>query len=96
MNQDHIRKACLSLGMAEPISIESDGTVWLGQDDNRTYPDMKPILAEYHRLRIERQRKAAYEQEADPLFFQYQRGDVTEQAWLDAVQSVKDRYPYPA
>ena len=47
------------------------------------------------RAAIENQRKAAYQQEADPLFFSYQRGEATEQEWLDAVQSVKDRYPYP-
>ena len=47
------------------------------------------------RLKAENQRKAAYQQEADPLFFSYQRGEATEQEWLDAVQSVKDRYPYP-
>jgi hypothetical protein len=25
----------------------------------------------------------------------WQRGDNTEQEWLDAVQAVKDAYPYP-
>jgi len=25
----------------------------------------------------------------------YQRGEVTEQDWLDAVQAVKDAHPYP-
>lgn len=41
-----IREACISLGMDEPISIEPDGTVWLGADDDREYPNMKPILKE--------------------------------------------------
>lgn len=40
-----IRLACYSLGMVEPISIEPDGTVWTGPDDDRHYPDMAPILA---------------------------------------------------
>lgn len=39
-----IRLACHALGMVEPISIEPDGTVWIGQDDNRSYPEMAPIL----------------------------------------------------
>lgn len=47
------------------------------------------------RAAIENQRKAAYQQEADPLFFSYQRGETTEQEWLNAVQSIRDRYPYP-
>jgi hypothetical protein len=40
-------------------------------------------------------RRAAYQTESDPLFFGWQRGDNTEQEWLDAVQAVKDAYPYP-
>lgn len=40
-------------------------------------------------------RREAYQREADPLFFGWQRGDNTEQEWLDAVQAVKDANPYP-
>lgn len=50
MNDVMIRKACYSLGFAEPISIEPDGTVWLGIDPDRFYPDMEPIRAEVARL----------------------------------------------
>ena len=39
------------------------------------------------------QRQQAYEQEADPLFFKWQRGEVTEQEWLDKVQQIRERYP---
>lgn len=38
-------------------------------------------------------RAAAYK-ETDALFFKAQRGEVTMQEWLDAVQAVKDRFPY--
>jgi hypothetical protein len=47
------------------------------------------------RKAVEDQRRAAYQTESDPLFFGWQRGDNTEQEWLDAVQAVKDAYPYP-
>lgn len=40
-------------------------------------------------------RQAAYQQISDPLFMQYQRGEVDKQAWLDAVQAIKDANPYP-
>ncbi len=40
-------------------------------------------------------RRQAYIRDADPLFFGYQRGENTEQEWLDAVQAVKDAHPYP-
>ena len=44
---------------------------------------------------VEQARQTEYQATADPLFFEFQRGDVTEQAWLDAVQAVKDANPYP-
>jgi len=47
------------------------------------------------RARVEQARLAEYQATTDPLFFEFQRGDVTEQAWLDAVQAVKDANPYP-
>ena len=40
-------------------------------------------------------RAAAYNVESDPLFFKWQRGEGTQQEWLDAVESIRDRYPYP-
>jgi hypothetical protein len=39
-------------------------------------------------------RQSAYRSEADPLFFQWQRGEGTEQAWLDKVAEIRERYPY--
>lgn len=44
---------------------------------------------------VEDARRAAYQIYADPLFFGWQRGENTEQEWLDAVQAVKDENPYP-
>ena len=44
---------------------------------------------------VEAARAKAYRELSDPLFFEYQRGDNTEQEWLDAVQAVKDAHPYP-
>ena len=37
---------------------------------------------------VEQERHAAYIADVDPLFFKWQRGTGTEQAWLDAVQAV--------
>ena len=41
----------------------------------------------------EANRKAAYIAEADPLFFKTQRGEATEQEWLDKIAEIKARYP---
>lgn len=38
-------------------------------------------------------RRAAYEGEADPLYFKSQRGEATIQEWLDKVAEIKARYP---
>ena len=40
-------------------------------------------------------RQIAYQKEADPIFFQYQRGTKTKAEWLSKVDEIKARYPYP-
>ena len=40
-------------------------------------------------------RQSAYAAESDPLFFQWQRGAGTEQAWLDKVAEIQARFPDP-
>lgn len=46
-----------------------------------------------HAEQVRLQRQAAYEQEADPLFFKAQRGEAAQQAWLDKVAEIKTRFP---
>ena len=38
-------------------------------------------------------RAKAYKNEADPLFFKYQRGEATEAEWLDKIEEIRARYP---
>lgn len=40
-----------------------------------------------------RSRKAAYTDESDPIFFKYQRGEATEQEWLDKITEIRARFP---
>jgi hypothetical protein len=40
------------------------------------------------------QRAAAYAAEADPLFFYWQAGEGSEEAWLSKRAEIRDRYPY--
>jgi hypothetical protein len=37
-------------------------------------------------------RAEAYRNESDPIFFQWQRGEKTQQEWLDKVAEIKQRY----
>jgi len=67
------------------------GTVTVSEvaDDYET-PSQKATYNE----RQKELRAEAYKEETDELFFQYQRGDITQQDWLDAVADIKQRYPY--
>ncbi len=39
-------------------------------------------------------REREYKNTADPLFMEFKRGEIEEQVWLDAVQAIKEQYPY--
>ena len=44
---------------------------------------------------VETTRRTQYEAQSDGLFFEWQRGTNTKEAWETAVQAVKDANPYP-
>lgn len=76
-------------GAEYPTHVTGTVTVSEVADDYET-PQKKAAYNEHQKeLRAE-----AYKEETDSLFFQYQRGDITEQDWLDAVDAIKARYPY--
>jgi hypothetical protein len=62
------------------------------QEDSHPHPDdpEEPFTAE----EIEELRLKEYRFTSDPVFFKWQRGEATEQEWLDAVEKVKKSYPY--
>ena len=76
------------------------GLTWLSDGDAPTLAELEAEWAqvEYEVAyeAVQKARQTAYQSESDPIFFDYQRGEVTEQDWLDAVQAVKDAHPYPA
>jgi hypothetical protein len=62
----------------------------------KTIKTPEQIAAEQAEQQLEQaqaNRKAAYEQEADPLFFKAQRGEVEQQVWLDKIAEIKQRFP---
>lgn len=75
------------------------GLTWLSEGKK---PTKKSLEAEWAQVqfevayaKVEADRQVAYRLTADPIFFEFQRGDKTEAEWLDAVQAVKDANPYP-
>jgi hypothetical protein len=69
-----------------------------GIDSGWTYlsdswvPPPAPVLS---REEVEFARRDAYQKYSDPLFFGWQRGENTEQEWLDAIQAIKTDNPFP-
>ena len=76
-----------------------DGLTWIGPGEQPTQAELDAAWpqVDYQKqyAAVEDARRAAYEAQSDPLFFEWQRGDGTEQAWLDAVAAVKAANPYP-
>jgi hypothetical protein len=76
-----------------------EGLTWLDDSPKPTLKALEALWPEVQHARartaVEQARQAAYRETADSLYFQYQRGEVTEQVWLNAVQAVKTAHPYP-
>lgn len=99
----------ITLTASETYSADIDGTVWSGiTPPTRFYADVMEAIAagapvgtppqptpESILAGIKAQRAAAYIAEADPLFFKYQRAEADQQEWIDKVEEIRLRYPYP-
>ena len=70
---------------------EGVGPTWLY--DGSTFSAPLPYVPTLEQQQAAR--AAAYRQEADPLFFQAQRGKATQQEWLDKIAEIEARFPYP-
>lgn len=60
-----------------------------------TPQEIAALQPQITRVGQEAKRQAAFVSEADPLFFQWQAGESTEEEWLAKRQEIRDRYPYP-
>ena len=76
-----------------------DGLVWLSETPKPTQAELDALWPqvqyENQVVAVEQARLVAYEQQSDPLFFKWQRGDATEVEWREAVAKVKAENPYP-
>ena len=70
--------------------------------DSSEKPKYEEIVAAWDQVSLEIEtekvdslRKAAYQKESDPLFFEFQRGEISQDVWLDKIAEIKARYPYP-
>jgi hypothetical protein len=60
---------------------------WLAAG-NTPQPADPPPATDYSALR-----RAAYAAESDPIYFMWQRGEATQQQWLDKIAEIKARWP---
>jgi hypothetical protein len=80
---------------------DPDQLVWLSEGDAPTVSELDGAWPQvqydraYAEVRAARHAAYAAPDGPDAIFLQWQRGDATEQDWLDAVQAVKDAHPYP-
>jgi hypothetical protein len=71
---------------------------WLDARPQPTWAELVAAIPEFqrseHNKTQEYARQRDYRNQADPLFFGWQRGENTEQEWLDKVAEIRARYPY--
>jgi hypothetical protein len=89
-----------TIGYAAKDGNPAEIILWENKIKQPSYDEIKKAslkgaLARERKI-VEDNRHEAYTRDADPLFFGWQRGDNTEQEWLDAIQAVKDANPYPS
>lgn len=70
---------------------EADGYVCVNQEllDSNIYSAKQAFNAEQKKKRF-----LAYTVESDPIFFKSQRGEATNQEWLDKIAEIDARFPY--
>jgi hypothetical protein len=76
-----------------------DGLTWLSDTPKPTQAELDalwPATAYNNQVAaVETTRRTQYEAQSDGLFFEWQRGTNTKEAWEAAVQAVKNANPYP-
>jgi|GEM_PF-752486 len=78
------------------ITLNEAGALVIIDKPKSPEPEPEPELTPEALLEAAREDRAtAYRHEADPLFFKWQRGEGSEQVWLDKVAEIRQRYPYP-
>jgi hypothetical protein len=65
---------------------------WLAEGNTPLRPPAPPPPT---REQQEAARQSAYAKEADPLYFKWQAGESSQEAWVAKRAEIKSRYPYP-
>ena len=75
------------------------GLEWLSDSPKPTKEKLESywdeVKKEAELQQVEANRRNAYRNESDPLYLKWQRGEATEQDWLDKIAEIKERFPKP-
>lgn len=78
---------------------EYSGLTWLSDSPKPTKAALEKQWPEVqYQLQLDAvkaQRLNAYQTESDPIFFQWQRGESTEEEWKNKITEIQERYPEP-
>jgi hypothetical protein len=91
----------LIVGTPRPSPKHEYGAPWTYNEDEDviygtwTEVDRSEEIAKAQLKQIRKDRANAYTDEADPLFFKYQRVEGSKQDWLDKIEEIRERFPYP-
>ena len=71
---------------------------WLSNSAKPTQQELDLLWPEAQKISKNQSQKESrlitYEQESDPIFFKWQRGEATQQEWLAKIEEIKQRFPY--
>lgn len=74
--------------------------LWRSEDSKPSLKEIKDawkdIELELEVDKISNLRRKTYQEESDPLFFKYQRGDIEKSEWIAKVEEIRTRFPFPA
>lgn len=100
-----IARAIKSLNPKAAFVLDNNdySTVQWMPDHEGVKPTAEEVQAELTRLQnaspleeVRTKRRIAYQNESDPLFFKWQAGETTQEAWADKRNEIRNRYPEPA
>ena len=77
-----------------PDNVNEEGWEWFESIEDRDSAIPEPSNNKKIK-EVETNRRNAYRNESDPLYLKWQRGEATEQQWLDKIEEIKKRFPKP-
>lgn len=97
-NSSHTSNNCELIDVTPPEFLLGNcyaytGEAWVVVDED-SVARYRQMVQEKKHAEISEARRAAYAKEADPIFFKYQRGEATKDAWLEKISEIRRKFPF--